>query len=232
MAKWVAPNEVEDLGTMEPLEPVTPSAPVWGRGTTQPMPAVPVMPAIAATPATSGVYAGRRMPSYHPTQWPQVNRALDIADRLSGGRADWVQRFVTYSFIGGCAAVVNLFIFAIMWQVVPLPLDTQIWWQDGLKWFIAFAVSAEISIFANFIPNDYFTFRHLPGHKRTWVARAARFNLTCMAGTLLTLVIAGALHFVHVQATLGQAIAIALVFLFNFTFHHIYTYRHKGAPAG
>jgi putative flippase GtrA len=226
MAKRVAPNEVEDLGTMEPVKPITPMTPLWGRGTTQPMPAVTATPAAAYAPAR------RTMPSYHPTQWPRVNRALDIADRLSGGRADWIQRFVTYSFIGGSAAVVNLLIFAFMWQVVPLPLDTHIWWQDGLKWFIAFAVAAEISIFANFIPNDYFTFRHLPGHQRSWLARAARFNLTCVAGTLLTLAISGGLHFVHVQATLGQAIAIALVFLFNFTFHHVYTYRHKGASAG
>jgi putative flippase GtrA len=168
----------------------------------------------------------RSLPSYHPTRSAQVNRALDLADQLTGGRADWVQRFVSYSFIGGCAAVVNLVIFSLMWQVAPLPFDTHIWWQDGLKWFTAFVVAAEISIFANFIPNDYFTFRHLPGHQRAWVARAARFHLTCMPGALLTGAISGAAHFARIQATLGQAIAIAIVFLFNFTFHHVFTYRH------
>lgn len=167
--------------------------------------------------------AGR---SYHPTRWGLVNRALDLVDRVSGGRAGWVQRFVSYSFIGGFAAVVNLVIFFLMYQVVPLPFNDQILWQHGAHWLTAFVVAAEISIFANFIPNDYFTFRHLPGHQRSWLARAARFHVTCIAGTLLTLLISGALHFVSVQATLAQAVAIAIVFLFNFTVHHLFTYRH------
>ncbi len=168
----------------------------------------------------------RPRPSYHPTRVALVNRALDLTDELTGGRADWVQRFVTYGFIGGSAAVVNLAIFFLMYHVAPLPFDDGVTLQHAAHWLSAFAVAAELSILANFIPNDYFTFRHLPGHKRTWIARAARFNLTCVAGTTLTFLISGALHFVKVEATLAQAIAIAIVFLFNFTFHHVFTYRH------
>jgi dolichol-phosphate mannosyltransferase len=169
---------------------------------------------------------GRPMPSYHPTRSALANRALDVADRVTNGRADWVQRFISYGFIGGSAAVVNLAIFFVMYQVIILPFDDAVLWQHAARWFIAFAVAAELSIFANFIPNDYFTFRHLPGHQRTWVARALRFNVTCLAGTGLTFLISGALHFLSVQALLAQAIAIAVVFLFNFTFHHVFTYRH------
>ena len=164
--------------------------------------------------------------TYHPTRWALVNRALDLTDELTNGRAGWVQRFVTYSFIGGSAAVVNLCIFFVMYQVIILPFNDHILWQHAARWFVAFAVASEISIFANFIPNDYFTFRHLPGHQRSWIARAARFHVTCLAGTTLTFLISGALHFVSVQATLAQAIAIAIAFLFNFTFHHLFTYRH------
>ena len=166
------------------------------------------------------------MRSYHPTRWAVVNRTLEVVDRVSGGRAGWVQRFVTYGFIGGSAAVVNLAIFAVMFYVAPLGFDDTIFSQHAAHWLIAFAVASEISIFANFIPNDYFTFRHLPGHQRSWLVRAARFQLTCMPGTLLTGAISGAAHFEHIQAGLAQAIAIAIVFLFNFAFHHIYTYRH------
>src|SRR5262249_10052391 len=155
----------------------------------------------------------------------------DVVDRVSGGRAGWVQRFVSYSFIGGSAAVVNLAIFFVMYQVVILPFNDSVAWQHAARWLIAFLVASEISIFANFIPNDYFTFRHLPGHQRTWIARALRFHIPCLAGTTLTFLISGLLHFlsvqriVSVQAVLGQAIAIGLVFLFNFTFHHLFTYR-------
>lgn len=164
--------------------------------------------------------------SYHPTRWSLVNRALDRVDEVSDGRAGWVQRFVSYGFIGGFAAVVNLIIFFVMYQVVPLPFNDQIFWQHAAHWTVAFVVASEISIFANFIPNDYFTFRHLLGHQRSVLARAVRFHMTALAGTGLTFVLSGAMHFIAVQATLAQAIAIAIVFLFNFTFHHIFTYRH------
>jgi putative flippase GtrA len=164
--------------------------------------------------------------SYHPTRWVLVNRTLDVVDRVSRGRAGWVQRFISYGFIGGFAAVVNLIIFFVMFYLAPLGFNDAIFTQHAAHWLIAFAVASEISIFANFIPNDHFTFRHLPGHQRVWVARAARFQLTCMPGTLFTGAISAAGHFAHIQAGLAQAIAIAIVFLFNFAFHHIFTYRH------
>jgi len=183
-------------------------------------------PSDGALAADGAPRAGRVAPSYQPTRWALVNRALDATDALTGGRAEWAQRFVTYGLIGGSAALVNLAIFAAVYYRAPLPFRDAIAWQHFAHWLVAFAVAAELSIFANFIPNDYFTFRHLPGHRRSWLARAARFNLTCLAGTLLTLALSGALHFVGVNALLGQATAIALVFLFNFAFHHIFTYRH------
>jgi putative flippase GtrA len=170
--------------------------------------------------------APRRLPSYHPTRSARVNRALDVADRVTKGRADWVQRFFSYSFVGGFAALVNLTIFNVMFYFAPLGFDDAIFTQHAAHWLISFAVATEISIFANFIPNDYFTFRHLSGHQRSWITRAARFHLTCTPGVLFTGAISGAAHFEHIQAGVAQAIAIAIVFLFNFAFHHIFTYRH------
>ncbi len=67
--------------------------------------------------------AARPLPSYHPTRWSSVNKALDITDRYSGGRADWVQRFVSYAFIGGCAAIVNLIVFYIVYNKIALPVS-------------------------------------------------------------------------------------------------------------
>jgi putative flippase GtrA len=100
-----------------------------------------------------------------------------------------------------------------------------------MYWFVAFAIATEISILANFIPNDYLTFRHLPGHKRTWLARCARFHMTCVAGVALTLGISSGLFLLSVPAWLAQAIALILVTAFNFTAHHLFTYRHKKPAA-
>lgn len=170
-------------------------------------------------------------PSYRPTHWRPVNRALDLADVLSHGHADWIQRLVSFLFVGGFAALVNLTVFFVMYEVLPLPFDVAGVWQHALHYATAFAVATEVAIFANFIPNDHLTFRHLPGHQRSWLARAGRFHLTSMGGTAITLAISATLHFFSVPAILAQAIALAVTTAFNFTFHHLFTYRHVDTPA-
>ena len=159
-------------------------------------------------------------PSYTPTSWPIVNRTLDIVDRVTNGRADWVQRFFSYSFIGGLAALVNLTIFSILYHFVAMPVS------DIAHNLIAQVIACEISLMANFIPNDYFTFRHLAGHSRSWGARCLRYHITSIAGFCLTTLIESVLTFgVHIPAFFSQAIALILVFIYNFSFHHIFTYR-------
>ena len=161
------------------------------------------------------------LPSYRPTPWAIVNYGLDIVDKVSGGRADWFQRFITYIFIGGAAAVVNLIVFSIVLYHIPLPITTV---AHNL---VASVLASEISIMANFIPNDYFTFRHLAGHSRTWLARCARYHLTSIVGSLLTFLIEfGFTTLRHVPAIIAQATALILVLIYNFSFHHIFTYRH------
>src|SRR5262245_24087844 len=171
---------------------------------------------------------GKKIPSYQPTRWPVVNRSLDFVDAVTHGRADWAQRLVSYLFVGGFAALVNLSVFSLIYYVIfPVPPNTFDQFERGLPWAVAFVIATEISILANFIPNDYLTFRHLPGHKRTWLARCVRFHMTCVAGTLLTLGISFLLHLLFVPAWLAQAIALILVTAFNFTAHHVFTYRHQ-----
>jgi putative flippase GtrA len=158
--------------------------------------------------------------TYHPTRWTFVNNALDIVDSVSKGRAGQLQRFVSFAFLGGIASLVNLGIFSVMLsRTVPT--------NYNIRWFLAFLVASEISIIVNFSLNDYFTFRHLPGHARSWRARCARFHMTSVSAILLTLLINFALHYgLHVHPVLAQAIAILIVLFYNFTIHHLFTYRH------
>ncbi|GCE17456.1 GtrA family protein [Dictyobacter kobayashii] len=168
------------------------------------------------------VTPAERGPSYHPTRWETVNRALDIVDNVTGGRADWVVRFVSYIFFGGTAAIVNLAVFAGMLYILPATMS------DFMRTLVAGAVACEISLIANFIPNDFFTFRHMPGRERSWLARCGRFHLTSLVGSLLTILIQQFFsHAVHILPMLAQAIALILVLFYNFSFHHLFTYRHK-----
>ncbi len=168
-----------------------------------------------------------RRPSYHPTRWETANRVLDIVDRVTNGRAGLFQRLFSYLFIGGTAALVNLTIFTVLYQFVPLPVDSRV--HNILASTIAF----EVSLMANFIPNDYFTFRHLDGHRRSWFARCGRFHITSIGGYLLTLVLQYCFHFfLHIPPLFAQAGAILITLVYNFTLHHVFKYRHiKGNTA-
>jgi putative flippase GtrA len=158
--------------------------------------------------------------TYHPTRWPIVNNVLDIVDSVSKGRAGQLQRFVSFAFLGGIASLVNLGIFSIM-------LSRKVPTNYEVRWVIAFLLASEISIIVNFSLNDYFTFRHLPGHTRSWSARCTRFHMTSISAIILTFLINLALsHGLRIQAILAQAIAILIVLFYNFAVHHLFTYRH------
>ncbi len=162
-----------------------------------------------------------RLPSYHPTRWAFVNRTLDVVDSVTKGRAAWVVRFFSYIFFGGAAAVVNLIVFYVALNYIPLHVNALA--QNTF----ASVLACEISLIANFIPNDYFTFRHMPGRERSWGSRCARFHITSLVGSGLTILIQ--LFFsliVHLQPLLGQAFALLIVLFYNFSFHHLFTYRH------
>lgn len=168
---------------------------------------------------TTADQAPRRLPSYIPTGWPLANRMLDTLDRVTNGRADWFQRALSFLFIGGIGAVVNLAVFSLLYD------QSGLFQSERSRWLVAFVAATELSILVNFLLNDHFTFRRLPGHERRWAARCARFHVTATGGVLLTLAISASLHLFGVSAVLAQALAILVVTCFNFAVHHLYTYR-------
>ena len=197
-------KQVTQEGPLEIAEPRAVS------GTTQPMPAV----------------SAHREPSYYLTRWAIVNRTLAQVDRVTYGRAGVVQRLFTYLLIGGTAAVVNLAMLSLLLYKVMWPTDATV------HYIFANVVAYEVSILANFIPNDYFTFRHLAGHNRPWAVRCLRFHITSLSGVAFTFLVSGSLHFfLHLPPLIAQAIALIVAVAFNFTVHHLFTYRHTAEPS-
>jgi putative flippase GtrA len=167
------------------------------------------------TPANS-------LPSYQPYSWGLLNQILDIVDQKTNGRAGWIQRFVSYLFFGGLAALVNLAVFYVMFYHAFARMNSMM-----LRDTLSYIVAAELSILANFIPNDHFTFNKLPGASRPWIQRCLRFHLTAGVGTGLTFLIQFVLStLVHTEPVFAEAIATLIVLIYNFSFHHIFTYRH------
>ncbi len=157
--------------------------------------------------------------SYYDTRWPLVNRALAVADQVTHGRGGLLQRLASYLVIGGTAAVVNLGILALFFH----------YGSASVLWYLVLAnvVAYELSILANFIPNDYFTFRHLDGHNRSWWARCLRFHITSLSGVALTSILFTIFFHFGLLPLVAQAIAIIIATAYNFTVHHLFTYRHK-----
>lgn len=178
------------------------------------------LPMRATTPPVSGAAVATQ--SYYDTRWPLVNRLLALTDTITRGRAGVLQRLFTYLLIGGTAALVNLGSFAILFHFGS-PKNVAYYW-------FANVVAYEVSILANFIPNDYFTFSHLAGHNRSWLARCLRFHITSLSGVLVTILISTSLfHFTGWPYLICQAIALIIAVFYNFTVHHLFTYAHKKA---
>lgn len=162
--------------------------------------------------------------SYQPYPWPLLNRVLDVVDEKTNGRAGWLQRFISYLFFGGLAALVNLLVFYVMYYHLLAGFALT---HRTLSNIFSYIAAAELSIIANFIPNDRFTFNKLPGAQRPWLQRCGRFHMTTVVGSLLTFIIELSLSsFTHTQPIIAEAIATLLVLIYNFSFHHIFTYRH------
>jgi putative flippase GtrA len=154
-----------------------------------------------------------------------IDRSLDLADRLTNGRAEWVQRLVSYLFVGGIAAIINLITLQLtLNQLAKTSL------AYGFQYNLAFLVPTADPIRANFIPHDRITFSHLSGHSRSWLQRCGRFHVTCIGGVIVTYAVFSLLHVVFkVHPLPSQAVALIIATAFNFTFHHLFTYRHNPA---
>ncbi|GAC1457715.1 MAG: hypothetical protein PVSMB4_17490 [Ktedonobacterales bacterium] len=185
--------------------------------------------ASVAGPSTAPAESSRILapePSYYLTGVAFLDSLLAYLDGMTYGKAGLLQRATTYLMVGGFAAVVNLLCLYVLTDIVPMP------YPRVTHKLIAWVIASEISILANFIPNDRITFSRLPGHARSWWARCVRFHSTAIIGTLITLVIYSVLNIwvLHWPTLIAESIAIIIALIFNFTFHHLWTYRHV-APA-
>ena len=163
--------------------------------------------------------------SYSIWRWLFIKRWLIGGVHLMQG--GWVGRLFSFLCIGGFAALINVLCFSIVYYRMERLFN------GFLAYMLAFLVATEVSIFANFIPNDRITFRYLSGQIRSWGTRCLRFHLTSIGGTGLTFGLSFSLfHLLHVPPLLAQAAALLIATAFNFVFHHLFTYRHTQKTTG
>jgi dolichol-phosphate mannosyltransferase len=121
-----------------------------------------------------------------------------------------LKRFIQFGLVGGTGVLVDMTVLFLLADPRTL----------GWNLSLSKAIAAEIAIFNNFIWNDLWTFRDLSADQAGWRSRSnrfGRFNLICLAGIALNIIILNIeVHSLHMNVYLANLAAIFLVSLWNF----------------
>ena len=133
--------------------------------------------------------------------------------------ADWgvktalvvmARRYLLFGIVGANGMVVDMAALFVLADPRMLHLNLS----------LGKALAAEIAIFGNFIGNELWTFRDLASVDLSWrgrLARFGRFNLICLAGIgLSVLLLFVQTRWFYVNMYVGNLIVIILVSLWNF----------------
>ena len=121
-----------------------------------------------------------------------------------------VKRFLSYGLVGLSGVFVDMAIFYL--------LGTIGWGLTSSK-----IVSSEVAVLNNFLWNDVWTFRDISSLQIGWgklIKRFIKFNLICLIGIGLNLIILNILYnYFGINKNLANLIAIAIVTIWNFWFN-------------
>jgi len=124
-----------------------------------------------------------------------------------------VKRFIKFGLVGFSGVFVDMAIFYLLSDASTLG-----WGLTRSK-----MIAAEIAVFNNFLWNDLWTFRDLANQQFGWkkrIKRFAKFNLICLLGIGLNLIILNLLvNYLGVNKYIANLIAIAIVTIWNFWFN-------------
>jgi dolichol-phosphate mannosyltransferase len=121
-----------------------------------------------------------------------------------------VKRFLRYGLVGLSGVFVDMSIFYLLGNIG--------WGVTSSK-----IVSSEVAVLNNFLWNDLWTFRDISSLQTGWgrlVKRFVKFNLICLIGIGLNLIILNILYnYFGINKNLANLIAIAIVTIWNFWFN-------------
>ena len=124
-----------------------------------------------------------------------------------------VQRFLRFGLVGFSGVFVDMTIFYLLSDASTLAM--------GLT--RSKIIASEVAILNNFLWNDLWTFRDFSSQQSGWrklVKRFVKFNLICLFGIGLNLIILNTLYnYFGVNKYLANLIAIAIVTIWNFWFN-------------
>lgn len=146
--------------------------------------------------------------------WRQyVEYLLHLAKLRSRGRISQLKerfpiaRFLRFGLVGFSGVFVDMAVFYLLQsQGLPIARST--------------ALSAEVAVINNFLWNDLWTFRDVSRRqptKRQRLKRFLKFNIVCLAGIILQMLLVSLLHDAFgVDVFVAKLVAIAIVTFWNF----------------
>jgi dolichol-phosphate mannosyltransferase len=124
-----------------------------------------------------------------------------------------VKRFFKFGLVGFSGVFVDMVIFYLLSDASTLG-----WGLTRSK-----IIATEVAVLNNFLWNDLWTFRDLAQQqfgRRKLIKRFVKFNLICLVGIGLNLIILNFLYNnLHINKYLANLIAIAIVTIWNFWFN-------------
>lgn len=121
-----------------------------------------------------------------------------------------LKRYIKFCIVGGSGMMVDMFTIYLLVSTAFL----------GWNLTLGKVIAAEVAIVNNFIWNDVWTFRGLGAAQIGWrqrVGRFAKFNLICLAGIALSVLLLNLQVFIlHLNLYLANFISIVLVSVWNF----------------
>jgi dolichol-phosphate mannosyltransferase len=124
-----------------------------------------------------------------------------------------VKRFFKFGLVGFSGVFVDMVIFYLLSDASTLG-----WGLTRSK-----IIAAEVAVLNNFLWNDLWTFRDLAQQqfgRRKLIKRFVKFNLICLVGIGLNLIILNLLYnYLGVNKYIANLIAIAIVTIWNFWFN-------------
>ncbi|BBC22696.1 glycosyltransferase [Pseudanabaena sp. ABRG5-3] len=136
--------------------------------------------------------------------------------RITKLREKWrvpIKRFVKFGLVGFSGVFVDMAILYLLSDASTLG-----WGLTRSK-----IIGSEVAIINNFLWNDLWTFRDFSSQQNGWrkrIKRFVKFNLICLLGIGLNLIILNILYnYFGVNKYLANLIAIAIVTIWNFWFN-------------
>ena len=119
-----------------------------------------------------------------------------------------IARFLRFGLVGLSGVFIDMAVFYLLRSQLGLPIARST------------AMSAEVAVINNFLWNDLWTFRDVSRKqpkKRQRLKRFLKFNIVCLAGIILQMLLVSVLHDAFgINEFVAKLVAIAIVTLWNF----------------